>query len=770
VAKGIAAGGVMRVVRLLLTALVICGCSRSHYRARSDREAYTVIAERMNNPAWMLPRTSIDPPPESRLHLPGNPDHSPMPPDDPAARRYMDHPDVHRGYRHWAKDGCLAAIEFPGWKMSQELDDNGAIVIDQLNAVELALLHSRDYQTQLEGLYRAALSVSLNRFDFATRWVLPNATDFTHFGSGPNESNSLSSATNFGFSKSLATGGQLLADFANSIVVEFTGNRVTGGSNFILNLIQPILRGAGREVRLEDLTQAEREMLYAVRDFARFRKSFWADVSTRGEGFLGLLQQLQGIRNEEANLASQEQNLRLHELLYAGGKVSVVQVDRVFQNYQQSRLSLATAKAQYENSLDQFKILLGLPPSQKVSLDDQLLRPFQLNDPALTTLQDDVEKLLSAYRQMAGPPTVADLRGGFQKLAGFLGLVEKMQAKVQEELASWTKNLARDAADDEEKERLARDRRNAAQLAGPLAIVKKNLQAMGLALAGDVAGIAENRRAEAAATFDKRGRELAKHIAQLFVVQTQIRVHLIELPRITEKEEEAIDFAFQNRLDLMNQRARVVDAWRKVTVAADGLEPGLNFVASANIGTDPDHARPFRFAAENSRYSVGLRFDSPLTRLAERNRYRASLIDYQQARRDFMEREDRIQQAIRRDLRLLTTQKLAFEIARLRLLAAARRVEAARDELLLREDASGTTSTQEIVDALNELLRARNDLIGSFVAYETLRVQLQLDTEKLQLTDRGVPVDATANANAAGAGSSNSSGPPRFLPPESPPR
>src|SRR4029077_12689987 len=113
-------------------------------------------------------------------------------------------------------------------------------------------------------------------------------------------------------------GGQLIVDFANSFVFAFGGvNQMTATSNFTTTLIQPLLRNAGRRVRLEALTQAERNTLYAVRTFARFREQFYVGLTSGNGGYLSLLFQVQDIRNQEANLKSQEQNLRLHEALYA---------------------------------------------------------------------------------------------------------------------------------------------------------------------------------------------------------------------------------------------------------------------------------------------------------------------------------------------------------------------------------------------------------------------------------------------------------------------
>ena len=116
---------------------------------------------------------------------------------------------------------------------------------------------------------------------------------------------------------------------------------------------------------------------------------------------------------------------------------------------------------------------------------------------------------------------------------------------------------------------------------------------------------------------------------------------------------DAVDYARQNRLDLQNRLAGVTDAWRKVTVAANALRSDVDVLATANVGTDPDRRHPLNFAAEASTYTVGLRIDGPLNRQAERNAYRASLIAYQRAKREFVALADQIEFDVRNDLRQL---------------------------------------------------------------------------------------------------------------------
>jgi outer membrane protein TolC len=212
---------------------------------------------------------------------------------------------------------------------------------------------------------------------------------------------------------------------------------------------------------------------------------------------------------------------------------------------------------------------------------------------------------------------------------------------------------------------------------------------------------------------------------------------------------EAVAMAQQNRLDLQNKLGAVTDAWRQVRITANALKSDLNVIANAQIGTDPDHNRPFNFAAEASRYTVGLQFDGPLNRQAERNAYRVSLIVYQKAKRDYVAASDGVELQVRQDLRQLHRLRISFEISRQQLLAAARAVESTRLTLLggPREKRTANDSTTlNLLKALSDLLDARNRLAQNYINYEQQRVQLLLDLEALSLDQRGFPnaTDRTA--------------------------
>jgi hypothetical protein len=78
---------------------VTCGgCTRAFDRQQADREVYATLGEHC-----VPPTASIVPGPQSRLFDPFDPDHPPLPPDDPASQTLMQCVDGKCGYPHWLR-------------------------------------------------------------------------------------------------------------------------------------------------------------------------------------------------------------------------------------------------------------------------------------------------------------------------------------------------------------------------------------------------------------------------------------------------------------------------------------------------------------------------------------------------------------------------------------------------------------------------------------------------------------------------------------------
>ena len=732
--------------RVALLAIVCCavlsGCQRQWYRQQADCDANQLVASR-TEAIFFLPDRTVEPAGHSRLADLSDPDCGPLPPDDPAASRYMHHPYRSQGSKVWRERGELPSVEFAHWQASLPTDEEGVVHLNRNAAMELALLHSREYQTEVEGVYLRALPVSLERFRFDTQWSGGSGLNYVNDGLGTtNSTNTLALGNSFlGFQKQFASGGQLLADLSNTMVWEFNGRSTSALSTLSFRFLQPLMRRAFRSVQLEPLTQAERNLLYSVRDFARFRQTFYIDtVGT--DGYLGLLAVAQAIRNEQSNLDSLQRNLDEHEALYDAGLVSQFQIDQVYQDYEQGRLSVLQAQASYNTALDRFKLQLGLPSTLAAVLDSEELQQFELNDPALEQLTSDSEITRIGLLQYSENelPTSEELTDFLNESKRVAGELPYFINEVKQEIVDWKTRIA-EKAQAPTSEHAAQDDRREAELADRLLEITGEIEAD---LSVDQQTLTDAKQAidsgDSLAAWNLLNELCGEHIrgqlADLFVIQTQVRVYLIQVTPLQVTEPVALALVRDHRLDLKNEQGRVVDAYRQTEVAADLLEADLDLILTADIGTDAGQSNPVRFDASASSLGAGLQFDGPLNRMAERNVYRSSQIGYQQARRNYMATLDRVDFEVRNGIRNLNLNRFQFEISRQQLITAARQVEQAQFNLRSSTEPDSNL-TRDLLTALQSLLRSRNNLIGSWVQYETSRMELYRTLGMLYVDDTG---------------------------------
>lgn len=425
---------------VFLAVFVLSGCSRGAYRQWADRDAYCLLKTRQFDSRWEVPSRVVEPDPRSRLADVQDPDCGLVPPDDPASHQYMEAPyHSKKQVRYWDNRGEADAIDSQRWLEYLPYDEDGVLVLDTDLTIGLSLLHSREFQTQVEQLYRQALGLSAARFEYDLNWFGGTSGSFNANDDGFDANRTLAHSDRLGFSRNFATGGQLAVSLLNSFTWQLGGG---GHSNFsagnlAFNLTQPLLRGAFRHVRTEAMTQSERNLLYAVRDFARFRRQFYLETVS---GYLSLLNQVQSVRIEERNLRLLVLNRDEHEILLKQGQVAPNQVDQVFQSYQEGRISLINRQQGLQAAMDQFKFRLGLPARIDIQLDEAILDPFQLNSPAIQQLQDDVKVLEESLIQYLPPDETAPeefLEKAELEMESLALRWAELKPSVEDELNQW---------------------------------------------------------------------------------------------------------------------------------------------------------------------------------------------------------------------------------------------------------------------------------------------------------------------------------------------
>ncbi len=761
---------------LVCLCLTCCaGCSRSAYREWADRDAYGLVRSRQFDTRWVLPKRTLEAAPQSRLADAQNPDCGPLPPDDPAAHGYMKQPFRSRKeIEFWDNRGMLDSIDDQSWLDSLPRNPAGEVELDKQLAIELALLHSREFQTQVEQLYTSALRLSQNRFEYRVNWLGGSDTAFAASGDRATGNRNLGTTNQLGLTRNFAAGGQFFSTLVNSFTWQFGGggNSDFAAGNLLVGLTQPLLRGAFRHVRTESLTQAERDMLYQVRAFARFRRQFYFEIVGQ---YLALLSQSQSVRIEEGNLRNLELNLEEHQVLLNRGLVSPIQVDQVFQSYQTGRLSLINSQQAFQTSMDRFKFQLGLPARVTLKLDTTLLASFELNSTEIEDLQAQAEDLLQSMMKYLPPDQASDefLKQTYEQIKTVAKEIESLKPQVDAELKQFLEALAKSKPDREAEEAETVDYEQQVAVADRLEKLLEDLNVQMVAAKKsysqpltelsldieqpqpealpqpDMEELDDEkepavRQWEALQQLIARPGGLRDRIDTLFLVQTQIRLFLIEIKRLELEQDTAIDLALNGRLDLMNSRASVVDSYRQVEIAANRLKSDLSVSTSANLRTDPTRDNAFRFDGKENQYNVGVGFDGPLNRFGERNAYRVAQIAYQQQRRSYMADEDAIVNSVRLNLRQLQNSRFNFQIARQQLITATRQVEQA--QFNLRTATAGDSSlTQDLLQALQTLRDTKNRLISNWIGYETSRIALFVDLELLNLDEQGVWINEQEN-------------------------
>jgi len=257
---------------------------------------------------------------------------------------------------------------------------------DLVTCLQIAAENNRDYQSRKESLYLAAMNVTLERWLLGWRPTLTGDAAISGIGS---EADTQSAGLSFQVRQILGTGAEVVGGIGLSMFKVVGGGSPSSTSNIGLAITQPLLRGSGSLIVYEPLTQAERDLVYEVRSFERFRRSFAVDVTTR---MLRLLEQADLIRNEELNV----NNLKLlrvrNEALAEAGRTSDIEVDQARQDEVSSENRLVVARARLETSYDEFLLFLGLPIDTPIDVD--LSELDRLYDDGLQSIDYDEQTVL----------------------------------------------------------------------------------------------------------------------------------------------------------------------------------------------------------------------------------------------------------------------------------------------------------------------------------------------------------------------------------------
>lgn len=234
-------------------------------------------------------------------------------------------------------------------------------------ALAIAVRHNRDYRTQQEALYQAGLDLTQVRFDFGPQLSSTLAYGWSDQERGEGRQSASAAGT---LSQILPSGGTASLNGSLSASYPEGASEQSFGSSLSLGLAQPLLRGVGRMVSHEALTQAERTLLYSLRAFELFRQDFSIGLA---ESYYGLVSFQQTLANQERTYLEAVYDREKAEALRQVDRNTDEQVFRARRREVVTQAALIDARADYRRALDEFKIQLGLPTT--ANLDVVALEP-----------------------------------------------------------------------------------------------------------------------------------------------------------------------------------------------------------------------------------------------------------------------------------------------------------------------------------------------------------------------------------------------------------
>lgn len=535
-----------------------------------------------------------------------------------------------------------------------------------------------------------------------------------------------------------------------------------------------------------------------------FGGSFGSVAPSNASGYIGLLQAQLNLRNGDASLAALRSSLSQLEAFRDAGRIDFFQVEQLRQRLYTTVSTLLSSRRSYQDGLDAFKSDLGIPPQIDLVIADDMLDHFNLIDPQIIPLQNAVARLqeqIGATIISLLPTAEGDqvpqrqwspaLKAGLTQLHAQATQLKQLRQQTLEtnipqvidDIQRLTSKLPDRHQRGEQLKSIFRQRAAMGDdsaslvdlslfdtsgldnlpglLSETLTAIKnrinsnKNINQLikdlqQLLDQGDKLQPADLQRMLETRVFSVLPDQLnllSTDLLELSLVQAEARAESVTLIPVEMDAPDALEIARRYRRDWMNARAALVDAWRLVEFNADSLESNLDIVFSGDIGNVGDH--PFNLQSSAGSLRATLRWDAPITRLQERNTYRQSLIEYQQARRRYYRFEDAIAAGLRAALRQVELNQVNFELRRTALRVAIKQVQSARLKLqepprqnaLGQAGTFGPTTAQNLITSLDALRSAQDEILSVWVNYEVQRTMLDLNLGTMELDEEGFWVD-----------------------------
>ena len=394
------------VLSLLMSALLMGGCSAQNYRERRDQAARSIIEQKQQQATGRTEPFTIERPADTlrrRLLLDQELPHS-----SPASLGTGDLSPI----KHWPKDNYLSETSQPPDPSIARLEGQ-TLRLTLVDALQVAARNSREYQNRKEQLFLSALNRDVERMVFRATLTALRGRDASLNLGGQDEVAGVIGSADGSITQRFQSGLAITSRIAVDLVKLLTQDRSSSlGLSVDSTISMPLLRGAGRHIVAEPLTQAERTVVYDMLSFEQYKRSFSVGIA---RDYLAVLQQMDQLQNAEDSYRRVITSARRSRRLADAGRLPEIQVDQAIQEELRARERWITAQTSYARRLDAFKVTLGLPPDARIELDRlELERLAQTARPLLESAQAasataPVQPAASRPGEI-GPPTLPRTR------------------------------------------------------------------------------------------------------------------------------------------------------------------------------------------------------------------------------------------------------------------------------------------------------------------------------------------------------------------------
>lgn len=281
-------------------------------------------------------------------------------------------------------------------------DTNGIIRLSLDDALRIGAKNNRQFRTHKETVFVRALALDTAEYAFSTTFsgmILGALSGDPEIVRESVTAGGDSSLARKRFEQGAVMAGNAAVDIAKMIRDDWHSFAWTGD----ITMSIPLMRGAGRDIVREPLTQAERNLVYSIWTFERYRQTFALSVA---KSYFNVLKYHQNHLNSGDNVKRLEQNYSRAEMMFEAGRMDRIQTDQAKTDLLNARQTMITTKQSYQDALDNFKITLGLSPETPLELRSEELRALEERmekqaaaaDDALSDYPMESESLISAVK------------------------------------------------------------------------------------------------------------------------------------------------------------------------------------------------------------------------------------------------------------------------------------------------------------------------------------------------------------------------------------